>query len=85
MHRDLFSAYLSRFVDQDQLSLLDAANQYQGAESLLLEAWKRYQQTANRVGESESPQSGSSAERFSSKLGKSSQISLEGLKAVPNS
>ena len=47
MHRDLFSAFLARYVNQDELSLQDAVNQYPGAEPLLLEAWKRYQQTAN--------------------------------------
>lgn len=30
MHRDLFSAYLSRHVNQDSLSLHDATSQYQG-------------------------------------------------------
>jgi putative transposase len=50
-HRDLFSAFLSRFVNQDKLSLQDALNEYPGAESLLLEAWQR---SINRkqVGES---------------------------------
>lgn len=85
MHRDLFSAYLARYINQDELSLQDARNGYPGSEPILLEAWKRYQQTANRVGEFESPQSGSPVERFSIKLGKFSQISQEGLKAVPNS
>jgi putative transposase len=63
MHRDLMSAYLSRFVNQDDtLSLLDARNGYRGAEPLLLEAW---QQSLNReqVGYAKSgliaPQSGS--------------------------
>lgn len=33
MHRDLMSAYLSRYVNQDDtLSLLDARNGYRGAE-----------------------------------------------------
>lgn len=41
MHRDLFSAYLSRHVNQDQLSLQDAVNQYQRSEPILMEAWKR--------------------------------------------
>ncbi|KYC41808.1 transposase [Scytonema hofmannii PCC 7110] len=40
MHRDLMSAYLSRYVNQDDiLSLQDACSGYRGAESLLLEAW----------------------------------------------
>ncbi len=33
MHRDLFSAYLSRYVDEDdKLSLQDASNSYRGTE-----------------------------------------------------
>jgi hypothetical protein len=54
MHRDLFSAYLSRFVNQDDtLSWQDAASQYPGAEPLLSDAW---QQSKNRkqVGDVES-------------------------------
>lgn len=88
MHRDLFSAFLARYVNQDMLSLQDAANQYPGSESILLEAWKRYQKTANRVGAPESPWSDSPAERFSKKLGKFSQIAVpkgSGRKAVLNS
>ena len=43
MHRDLFSAYLSRFVNQDdRLSLLNAADQYSGSESILLDAWQKF-------------------------------------------
>ncbi|WP_414581124.1 RNA-guided endonuclease TnpB family protein [Scytonema sp. PCC 10023] len=46
MHRDLFSAYLSRFVNQDdRLSVQDARNGYRGAEPLLTEAW---QESLNR-------------------------------------
>lgn len=82
MHRDLMSAYLSRFVNQDQLSVLDAAHQYLGAEPLLMEAWKQYQLTANQVGESESRLSDSPSERFSIKQGKYSQIGHLGLKAI---
>jgi hypothetical protein len=88
MHRDLFSAYLARHVDQDQLSVQDAASQYQGAEPLLLEAWKQYQQTARRVGDAESPCTDCPVEQFSSKPGKFSQIAVpqgSGRKAVPNS
>jgi hypothetical protein len=72
MHRDLMSAYLSRYVNQDdRLSLQDARNGYRGAESLLTEAW---QESINRerLGSSESglivP------ERFSDKLKKVDQI-----------
>jgi hypothetical protein len=83
MHRDLFSAYLSRHVNQDSLSLHDAASQYQGAEPLLLEAWKRYQQTARRVGESESPCTDCPVEQFSSEGKKVSQIANKGEKLTP--
>jgi hypothetical protein len=89
MHRDLFSAYLSRYVNEDgELSLQDAVNQYPGSEQILVEAWKRYQETANQIGASESRQSHSPSERFSRKLGKCNQIAVpqgSGRKAVPNS
>lgn len=83
MHRDLFSAYLSRYVNQDSLSLHDAASQYQGAEPLLLEAWKRYQQTARRVGESQSPCADCPVEQFSSEGKNVSQIANKGEKLTP--
>ncbi|GAA6621819.1 RNA-guided endonuclease TnpB family protein [Scytonema sp. NUACC26] len=72
MHRDLMSAYLSRYVNQDDtLSVQDARNGYRGAEPLLLEAW---QQSKNReqVGSSESGLI--APERFSNKLGQIDQI-----------
>ncbi|MEC4818900.1 MAG: transposase, partial [Scytonema sp. PMC 1069.18] len=72
MHRDLMSAYLSRYVNQDDLlSLQDARSGYRGAEPLLLEAW---QESLNRerVG---SPESGLIVpERFSNKLKQVDQI-----------
>ncbi len=76
MHRDLFSAYLARYVNQDELSLHDAVNQYQRSEPILMEAWKRFKQTVSGVGESETPWADSPVEQFSSKLGKSSQIAV---------
>ena len=89
MHRDLFSAYLSRHINEDgKLSLQDAVQQYSGTEPFLVEAWKQYQQTANRVGDAESGQSHSSPERFSKKLRKRSQIAdrkKSGRKDAPNS
>ncbi|GET40235.1 transposase [Microseira wollei] len=85
MHRDLFSAYLSRYVNDDVLSLQDAVEQYPGAEPFLEEAWKRYQQTAKRVGESESGQCHSPLERFSQKLGTVNQIAIDGRKFNFNS
>ncbi|MGF1674792.1 MAG: RNA-guided endonuclease TnpB family protein [Rivularia sp. (in: cyanobacteria)] len=74
MHRDLMSAYLSRFVNQDdQLSVQDARSGYRGAEPLLTEAW---QESLNRerVGSSESGLI--APERFSEKLGKINQIAV---------
>lgn len=62
-HRDLFSAFLSRYVNDDgEFSLRDAQFEYPGSEprreadlvEILLGAWEQYQQTANRVSESES-------------------------------
>jgi hypothetical protein len=89
MHRDLFSAYLSRYVDEDdKLSLQDASNSYPGTEPFLVEAWKQYQEAAKRVGESESRKSHSPSERFSRKHRKCRQIANRkklGRKAAPNS
>ncbi|MDF5717993.1 MAG: transposase [Rhizonema sp. NSF051] len=54
MHRDLFSGYLSRHVNQDdRLSLLNAAEAYSGSESILSDAWQEFL-NRERVGESES-------------------------------
>ncbi|MGL5805157.1 MAG: RNA-guided endonuclease TnpB family protein, partial [Xenococcaceae cyanobacterium] len=81
MHRDLFSAFLSRHVNQDKLSLQDAQIEYPRLESVLLEAWQQYcQELANKVGESEILRSDSSAEQVSIKLEKFDQISQLGLK-----
>ncbi|BAZ23648.1 transposase, IS605 family protein [Kalymmatonema gypsitolerans NIES-4073] len=41
-HRDLFSAFLSRSVNQDKLVLRDAQNEYLRLESALLEAYQRH-------------------------------------------
>ena len=80
-HRDLWSSFLARYVNQDELSLHDAQLEYQRLESVLLEAWQHYQQLASGVGESEILRSDSSAEQVSMKLGSISQINQEGLKA----
>ncbi|WP_414586021.1 RNA-guided endonuclease TnpB family protein [Scytonema sp. PCC 10023] len=74
-HRDLFSAFLSRHVNQDKLSLQDALNEYPRAESLLLEAWQR---SINRkqVGASESRKADSPLERFSYDGETSNQIAI---------
>jgi hypothetical protein len=83
MHRDLFSSYLSRFVNEDELSLHDAASQYQRSESILVEAWQRYEnQTANRVGASESGLTHSPLEQFSIKGRKVDQIATKGEKSI---
>jgi len=76
MHRDLFSAYLARYVVQDKLSLQDAVNQYSGMEPSLLRAWEQYQQSAKRVGVAESPKSEPPAEQILSNLETSSQIAV---------
>lgn len=80
MHRDLFSAYLARYIVQDKLSLEDAVDQYSGMESALLGAWEQYQ-SAKRVGVAESPKSEPPVEQIPSDSEKVSQISQFGLKA----
>lgn len=89
MHRDLFSAYLSRYINQEnKLSWQDAASQYPGTEPFLMEAWERFKQTASKVGKSEIPCADSPAEQFSKKLRKCSQIAARKKaerKAAPNS
>jgi len=45
MHRDLFSAYLGLYVNQDgYLSFEDARNGYPGSESILNAAWTEFNQ-----------------------------------------
>jgi putative transposase len=86
MHRDLFSAYLARYVnDDDCLSLHDARQEYQRSESILRSAWQAYQINCEQVGESESRLCHSSSEQFDLKLGNISQISYVELKANTNS
>ncbi|MDJ0620177.1 MAG: transposase [Calothrix sp. MO_192.B10] len=87
MHRDLFSAYLSRHVNDDSLSLLDAQNEYPGSEPILVDAWKQYQQTASKLGTSEIKNSHWSSEQLSHKSVSSSQIDskVEKLESMPES
>jgi hypothetical protein len=80
MHRDLFSAYLARYIVQDKLSLQDAVDQYPGMEAALLGAWEHFQ-SAKRVGVAESPKSEPPVEQIPSNSEKASQISHSGLKA----
>jgi hypothetical protein len=69
MHRDLFSAYLARYINEDQtLSLQDAACQYSGMEPILLEAWERFKQSVNQVSASERGKTHSPLERISNKV-----------------
>ena len=50
MHHDLFSAFLSRCVYNDKLSLWDAQCEYPGTEPFLLDGWQQYK-SANQVAE----------------------------------
>lgn len=99
MHRDLFSAFLSRWVYNDKLSLWDAQCEYLGTEPFLLDAWKQYQrqfllgetpktglpqQSANRVTECESRSGYSSLEQMSNEVLTSNQIANKGEKLEGN-
>lgn len=79
--RDLWSSFLARHVNQDELSLQDAQLEYQRLESVLLVAWQQYRQLASEVGDAETLRSDSSVEQVSIKLESISQISQEGLQA----
>ena len=46
MQRDLFSAYLSRFVTDNVLDVQMASDCYQGSESILVAAWQAYQSSS---------------------------------------
>jgi putative transposase len=74
MQRDLFSAFLARYVDENQLSLRDAVDAYPGMETSLLEAWQRHKQSANRVGIAESRSAHPPVEQISSDSEKTNQI-----------
>ena len=69
MHRDIFTAYLSRFVHDELLLIEDAASQYAAMEPLLMEGWEEYHKAVSKVGASEIRNSHVSAE----------QLSIEGL------
>lgn len=76
MHRDLFSAYLSRYVTDNILDVQLARDSYTGSEPILTAAWRVFQ-SSNQVGASERPQSQSPAEKMAVKLGTVSQIKLQ--------
>jgi len=81
MHRDLFSAYLSRFVnDEDSLLLHLALSEWERSEPILMQAWKEFQTNRERVAECESRLGYSPLERFCTQLGTVNQISQFGLK-----
>ena len=84
MHRDLFSAFLSRCIYNDSLSLWDAQCEYPGTEPFLMDAWKQYQQTANRVTACESKNGYSSSEQLSVEVLTSNQIATKGEKLEGN-
>ncbi|MEM6754317.1 MAG: transposase [Cyanobacteria bacterium P01_C01_bin.38] len=84
MHRDLFSAFLSRCVYNDSLSLWDAQCEYPGMEPFLTDAWKQYQQTANRVTACERKNGYSSSEQLSVEVLTSNQIAKKGEKLEGN-
>ena len=86
MHRDLFSAFLARYVnDEDNLLLQSAQKEWKRLESVLKSAWQEFQINCKRVSESESRLSHSPSEQFDLKLGSISQISCVELKANDNS
>lgn len=66
MHRDLFSAYLSRYVTDNILDVQLARDCYIGSEPILTAAWQVYQ-SSNQVGASERPQSQSPVEKMAVK------------------
>ncbi len=84
MHRDLFSAFLSRYVYGDKLSLLDASMEYPSMEPCLIEAWEQYQQQINQVGKSERRNSHNSSESVFIKVLTSNQIASKSDKLEGN-
>ncbi|GET40674.1 transposase [Microseira wollei] len=81
MHRDLFAAYLGRFVNEEGVLLLHlAVEQWERSEPYLHEAWRDFQINRERLGASESRQSHSPLERFSAQSGNVNQIAIKGKK-----
>jgi hypothetical protein len=78
MHRDLMSAFLSRHVYDDKLSLQNAQSEYSSLEPSLLRAWQQHQESANRVSPSESRCCHSPVEPSRSHSEKPSQIASFG-------
>jgi hypothetical protein len=83
MHRDLFSAYLSRFVnDEDNLLLHLAVQQWEGSEPILMQAWKAFQINCERVAARESRLSHSPLEQFCTEGKKINQIAEKSEKLI---
>ena len=90
MHRDLFSAFLSRHVNdihvvcrrQDNLLLHLARDEWGRLEPILTEAWEEFQQSANQVSASESRLCHSPSERISVEDRSISQIANKGKKLI---
>jgi putative transposase len=86
MHRDLFSAYLCRFVnDEDHLLLHLAQNEWERSEPILMQAWKEFQINCEQVAACESRLSHSSSEQFCINPETVSQIAINEQKANSNS
>ncbi len=79
MHRDLFSAFLARSVYDDLLSLHYVQQDYRRLESVLMEGWERYLESANLVGNAERRRCHTPKEQISIDLEKANQVKLEGL------
>ncbi|MDJ0616211.1 MAG: hypothetical protein QNJ63_05555 [Calothrix sp. MO_192.B10] len=78
MHRDIFSAFLSRYVNEDDtLSLRDAQCEYPRLEQTLWLAWQQYQTNCEQVGESESRLTHSSLEQFNHQGKSVNQIAIK--------
>ena len=77
MHRDIFSAFLSRYINEDDtLSLQDAQYEYPRLEQTLWLAWQQYQTNCEQVGESESRLTHSSLEQFNHEGKSVNQIAI---------
>jgi hypothetical protein len=86
MHRALFSAYLSRYVnDEDRLLLHLAQSEWERLEPILMQAWKDFQTNCEQVGASERRLSHSPSEQFCMKPATVSQIAIDERKADFNS
>ena len=74
-HRDLWSAYLARYVNDDELSMREVQDHFDGLEPILQEAWQRYKSRIDeQVGKSERRLSHSSSESISCKSKPSNQV-----------